>query len=112
MLRSHRAVRPIACFGAGCLLRPPAKNKGIDEGKRTPVGSINHAALFCSGDRSYLTRITLNNFPKKFTQLLLQGDGFGEAASHQRSSRDSNRVLLSLSADTQFRAPWTVSSPS
>src|SRR5215472_13695419 len=94
-------------------LRAPAKNKGIDEGERArSVGSINHAALFCSGDRSSLTRITLNNFPKKFTQLLLQGDGFGEAASHQRSSRDSNRVLLSLSADTQFRGPWTVSSPS
>ena len=30
-------------------------------------GSINHAALFCSGGRSFLTRITLNNFPEKFT---------------------------------------------
>jgi len=30
-------------------------------------GSINHAALFCSGGRSSLTRITLNNFPEKFT---------------------------------------------
>jgi hypothetical protein len=29
--------------------------------------SINHAALFCSGGRSSLTRITLNSFPKKFT---------------------------------------------
>ena len=54
-----------------------------------------------------------NNLFAKITQLLFQGDGFGEAASHQRSRRDFNRVFFCLSADTpEFRRPWAVSNPS
>jgi hypothetical protein len=34
--------------------------------------------------------------------LLFQGDGFGEAASHQRSGRDFNWVFFCLSAATKF----------
>ena len=53
------------------------------------------------------------NLFAKITQLLFQGDGFGEAASRQRSRRDFNRVFFCLSADTpEFRRPWAVSSPS
>src|SRR6516225_8718604 len=82
-------------------------------GRARSVDPINHATLFCSGGRSSLTRITLNTPFEKFTQLLFQGDGFGEAASHQLSSRDFNRVFFSLSADTpELRRPWAVSSPS
>jgi hypothetical protein len=50
---------------------------------------------------------------RKIYAVAFSRDGFGEAASHQRSSRDFNRVFFSLSADTpEFRRPWAVSSPS
>ena len=76
------------------------------------VGSINHATFFCSGGCSSLARITLNTFFENLTQLGFQEDGFGEAASHQLSSRDFNRVYFSFSADTpELRRPWAVSSP-
>jgi hypothetical protein len=53
------------------------------------------------------------NLFAKITQLLFQRDGFGEAASHQRSGRDFNWVFFCLSADTpEFRRPWAVSNPS
>jgi len=59
-------------------------------------------------------RITLNSFSAKINYaVVFQGDGFGEAASHQRSSGDFNRVFFSLSANTpEFRQPRAVSSPS
>jgi len=57
-------------------------------------------------------RITLNSSSAKIYAVAFQGAGFGEAASHQRSSGDLNRVLF-LSANTpEFRQPRAVSNPS
>jgi hypothetical protein len=86
---------------------------GADEGGGRDLSALLTMQRFSVAGPFFLNEKYTNNFSQKITWLLFQGDGFGEAASHQRSSRDFNRVFFCLSADApEFPRPWAVSSPS
>ena len=91
-----------------------AESRSSDRNTREST-AINHATLFPNGGHSYLTRITLNSSSAKIYAVVFQGDGIGEAASHQRCSGDFSGVFFSFTADAPgFRIcrPRAVSNPS
>src|SRR5215469_2242946 len=93
------------------------------ERSRTPAGARLQYTLRDVGP-SYLLRNSVPRgrlcFASRHRALVLKNVAAqgrqslcSQTASHQHSSRDFNRVLFSLSADTPgLRRPWAVSSPS